>query len=69
MKLSIDEMLDEVYAASLGGDRDRLVELAGRERIASDLDVMIFYLAKLALDGSQLAATTLRQFIELEQAA
>ena len=69
MKPTLDEMLSEVYALSLTDKRAELVRLAGRERINNDLDVVAFYLAKLALDGSQLAATTLRQFIELEQGA
>ena len=69
MKPSIDNMLSEVFAASLGGERDQLVELAGREQIASDLDVMLFYLAKLHLDGSTLAGEVLRQMRELEAVA
>ena len=69
MKPTLDNMINEVYAASLGGERDRLVELAGRERIASDLDVVIFYLAKLAINGSPLAGEVLRQMRELETEA
>ncbi|MFA5376911.1 MAG: hypothetical protein WC455_14265 [Dehalococcoidia bacterium] len=69
MNPSIDNMLNEVFAASLGGERDRLVELAGREQIASDLDVVIFYLAKLSIDGSPLAGEVLRQMRELEAVA
>ena len=67
MKLSIELMLDEVFAASLNGQRDDMVRLAGRERIANDLDVVLFYLAKLAIDGSKLAGEVLRQMLELER--
>ena len=66
MKLSTDQMLDIVFAASLNGQRDELVRLTGRERITSDLDVVLFYLAKLTLDGSKLAGEVLRQMLELE---
>jgi len=66
MKLSTDQMLDEVFAASLNGQRDELVRLTGRECITSDLDVVLFYLAKLTLDGSKLAGEVLRQMLELE---
>ncbi len=71
MKQHIDDMLSEVYAHTLlqPDSRAELIRLAGRERITSDLDVVAFYLARLALGGSQLAAETLRQFIELERAA
>ena len=67
MKLFISDMLDEVFAASLNGQRDDLVRLARRERIATDLDVILFYLAKLSLGGSRLASEALRQMLELEQ--
>jgi hypothetical protein len=67
MKPSIDLMLDTVFAASVNGQRDELVRLAGRERINNDLDVVLFYLAKLAIDGSKLAGEVLRQMLELEQ--
>ena len=69
MKLTIDDMMNEVFAASLGGQRAELVRLAKRERINNDIDVVAFYLAKLALDGSQLALATLDQFIALENTA
>jgi len=69
MKITLDEMLSEVYALSLTDKRADLVRLAGRDRIDNDLDVVAFYLAKLAIDGSQLAQATLDQFIALEQAA
>ena len=69
MKPSIDNMLSEVFAASLGGQHDQLVQLAGRERITTDLDVVIFYLAKLSIDGSPLAGEVLRQLRELEAVA
>ena len=66
MKPSIDNMLSEVFAASLGGERDQLVELSGRDKIESDLDVVILYMAKLSIDGSALAGEVLRQLRELE---
>jgi len=66
MKLSIDLMLDTVFAASLGGHRNQLIELTGRERITNDLDVVLFYLAYLSLEGSGLAGEVLRQMLELE---
>jgi hypothetical protein len=69
MKLTLDEMLSEVYALSLTDKRADLVRLAGRDRINNDVDVVAFYLAKLAIDGSKLAQVTLDQFIQLEQAA
>ena len=68
MKPTLSEMLDEVYALSLTGKRDELVQLAGRERINNDLDVVAFYLAGLAIGGSQLAQAALEQFIQLENA-
>lgn len=69
MKPTLDEMLSEVYALSLTDKRADLVRLAGRDRISNDLDVVAFYLAKLALEGSQLAQATLDQFIALENTA
>jgi len=69
MKLSTDQMLDEVFAASLNGQRDELVRLACRDRITSDLDVVMLYLAKLTIDGSKLAGEVLRQMLELEATA
>ncbi len=66
VKLALDEMLDEVYALSLTEQRAELVRLSGRDRINNDLDVIIFYLAKLALEGSDLARVALDQFIKLE---
>ena len=71
MKQKIDDMLSEVYAFTMlvPDSRAELVRLAQRDRINSDLDVVAFYLAKLALDGSRLAQATLDQFIELERAA
>jgi len=68
MKPNLSEMLDEIYALSLTGQRDEMVLLAGRDRINNDLDVVAFYLAKLAIEGSQLAQAALDQLIQLEKA-
>lgn len=68
METTIEKMINEVYASSLTGQRDKMVQLAGRDRIQNDLDVVVFYLAKLAIEGSQLAQIALDQFIQLEKA-